>query len=124
MKNQQHTGPDGAHQMVSVDISTAKGNEAIRIGFTDQRLTAYGGLDVWSQFLRLFRDFRGFIHCAFRPYAVTCLCREPCRELCRTLTSVIHNDNVKISQHPRPLRASLDNVQGDWTCLDAGWSPR
>jgi hypothetical protein len=37
--------------MVSVDISTAKGKETIRIGFTDQRLTAYGGLALWSQFL-------------------------------------------------------------------------
>ena len=51
MKNLQHSGPDGAHQMVSVDISTRKGNERIRIGFTDQRLTAYGGMAVWSQFL-------------------------------------------------------------------------
>lgn len=52
MNNQQHTPPDGAHQMVSVDISTAKGNETIRIGFTDQQLTAYGGMVVWSQFLQ------------------------------------------------------------------------
>lgn len=51
MKNQHHKQPDGAHQMVSVDISTCKGNETIRIGFTDQRLTAYGGMAVWSQFL-------------------------------------------------------------------------
>lgn len=51
MKDLQHKRPDGAHQMVSVDISTAKGNETIRIGFTDQRLTAYGGMAVWSQFL-------------------------------------------------------------------------
>jgi hypothetical protein len=51
MKNHQHKGPDGAHQMVSVDISTAKGNERLRLGFTDQRLTAYGGMAVWSQFL-------------------------------------------------------------------------
>jgi hypothetical protein len=52
MKNQQHEEPNGAHQMVSVDISTAKGNQTLRIGFTDQRLTAYGGLAVWSQFLQ------------------------------------------------------------------------
>jgi hypothetical protein len=51
MKHLQHPVPDGAHQRVSVDISTAKGNETIRIGFTDQRLTAYGGMAVWSQFL-------------------------------------------------------------------------
>jgi len=58
MKNQQHPGPDGAHQMVSVDISTAKGNETIRLGFTDQRLTGYGGMAVWSQFLHK----KGFRH--------------------------------------------------------------
>jgi len=51
MNNHQHNSPDGAHQMVSVEISTAKGNETIRMGFTDQRLTAYGGLALWSQFL-------------------------------------------------------------------------
>jgi hypothetical protein len=51
MKNKQHKDPDGTHQMVSVDISTRNGNERIRLGFTDQRLTAYGGMAVWSQFL-------------------------------------------------------------------------
>jgi hypothetical protein len=51
MKNHQHKTSDGTHQTVTVDISTKKGNETIRIGFTDQKLTAYGGMAVWSQFL-------------------------------------------------------------------------
>lgn len=52
MKNQQHNETDGTHQEVSVEIGTAEGKETVRIGFTDQRLTAYGGMIVWSQFLR------------------------------------------------------------------------
>ncbi|MCE9614884.1 MAG: IS1380 family transposase [Lentisphaerae bacterium] len=52
MNNPQHSDSHGAHQSVSVEISTAKGNETIRLGFTDQRLTAYGGMAVWSQFLQ------------------------------------------------------------------------
>lgn len=51
MKNPQHTDPNGAHQMVNVEIDTAEGNKTIRLGFTDQRLTAHGGMIVWSQFL-------------------------------------------------------------------------
>lgn len=51
MKKPQHSDPHGAHQSVSVEISTAKGNETIRLGFTDQQLTAYGGMTVLSQFL-------------------------------------------------------------------------
>lgn len=51
-------GSDGTHQAVSVEISTSKGNKRIRLGFTDQRLTAHGGMTVWSQFLHKkgFRD--------------------------------------------------------------------
>jgi hypothetical protein len=52
MKNHQHKTSDGTHQTVTVDISTRKGNETVRIGFTDQKLTAYGGMAVWSQFLQ------------------------------------------------------------------------
>jgi len=39
------------HQTV-VEISTGSGPQSIRIGFTDQRLTAYGGMAVWSGFLQ------------------------------------------------------------------------
>ena len=45
---QPHTG--STHQTV-LKISTGVGEQSIRIGFTDQRLTAYGGLAVWSGFL-------------------------------------------------------------------------
>lgn len=38
------------HQTV-LEISTAQGPASIRIGFTDQRLTAYGGMAFWSSFL-------------------------------------------------------------------------
>lgn len=51
MKNHQTKHPIGAHQTVSVNITTATGTQSLRIGFTDQRLTAYGGLAVWSGFL-------------------------------------------------------------------------
>jgi hypothetical protein len=37
---------------VSVNISTAEGNKSLRLGFTDQRLTAYGWMIVWSQLLQ------------------------------------------------------------------------
>lgn len=45
---QPHTG--STHQTV-IELSTAKTTQSIRIGFTDQRLTAYGGLAFWSTFL-------------------------------------------------------------------------
>ena len=41
-----------AHQTVRLNIDTHLGPASIRIGFTDQRLTAHGGLCVWSQFLQ------------------------------------------------------------------------
>jgi len=34
-----------------IKINTAHSEQSIRIGFTDQRLTAYGGLACWSAFL-------------------------------------------------------------------------
>lgn len=45
---QPHTG--STHQTV-LKISTAGSTQSIRIGFTDQRLTAYGGMALWSGFL-------------------------------------------------------------------------
>ena len=42
---------NGAHQTVSLEISTATGRQSIRIGFTDQRLTRLGGMAFWSAFL-------------------------------------------------------------------------
>jgi DNA-directed RNA polymerase subunit N (RpoN/RPB10) len=46
---QPHTGD--THQTV-IDISAAGGPQSIRIGFTDQRLCAFGGMAVWSGFVR------------------------------------------------------------------------
>src|SRR5512146_973730 len=41
-----------AHQTVRLSIDTKDRSASIRIGFTDQRLTAHGGMIVWSHFLR------------------------------------------------------------------------
>jgi len=41
-----------ANQTVRVDIDGSNGLSSIRIGFTDQRLTAHGGMVVWSHFLQ------------------------------------------------------------------------
>lgn len=41
-----------ANQTVRLEIGTKAGRQSIRVSFTDQRLTAHGGLVVWSQFLR------------------------------------------------------------------------
>jgi DNA-directed RNA polymerase subunit N (RpoN/RPB10) len=42
---------------VRLKVDTTSGWQSIRISFTDQRLTAYGGLAVWSHFLHQ-KDFR------------------------------------------------------------------
>jgi hypothetical protein len=43
---------------VRLQIDTATGCPSIRIGFTDQRLTAHGGMVLWSHFLHQ----KGFRH--------------------------------------------------------------
>ena len=50
-----------AHQTVRLNIDTKDGASSIRISFTDQRLTAHGGMIVWSHFLhqRRFRQHLG-----------------------------------------------------------------
>lgn len=40
-----------AHQTVRLNLDTKDATSSIRISFTDQRLTAHGGLIVWSHFL-------------------------------------------------------------------------
>src|SRR5215831_7988386 len=40
-----------AHQTVRLNIDKKDGSSSIRISFTDQRLTAHGGMVVWSHFL-------------------------------------------------------------------------
>lgn len=52
MKRKQDSGPrQEANQTVRLAIDTKTGSPSIRISFTDQRLTAHGGLAVWSHFL-------------------------------------------------------------------------
>jgi len=50
MKKPSQPLKGNAHQTV-LEISGSNGPESIRIGFTDQRLSAYGGMAVWSGFL-------------------------------------------------------------------------
>ena len=40
-----------ANQTVRFELGTKDGVKSIRIGFTDQRLTAHGGLAVWTRFI-------------------------------------------------------------------------
>jgi hypothetical protein len=40
-----------ADQTVRLPIDTKDSTSSIRISFTDQRLTAHGGMIVWSHFL-------------------------------------------------------------------------
>lgn len=51
-KSQAHLPQPEAHQTVRLTIDTNCGSPSIRIGFTDQRLTAHGGFIVWSHFLQ------------------------------------------------------------------------
>jgi hypothetical protein len=53
-----------AHQMVRLNLDTKDGASSIRISFTDQRLTAHGGMIVWSHFLhqkRFRQQLRGVL---------------------------------------------------------------
>ena len=40
-----------ANQTVRLNLGTKDGVKSMRIGFTDQRLTAHGGLAVWTRFI-------------------------------------------------------------------------
>ena len=51
-KNNASTPPQEDDQTVRLNIDATDGSSSIRIGFTDQRLTAHGGLIVWSHFLQ------------------------------------------------------------------------
>ena len=57
MKKPTLKPPQEADQTVRLKVDTTSGWQSIRISFTDQRLTAYGGLAVWSHFLHQ-KDFR------------------------------------------------------------------
>jgi hypothetical protein len=53
--------PQEANQTVRLDVDTTAGPQSIRISFTDQRLTAHGGMVIWSHFLhqKRFREQLG-----------------------------------------------------------------
>src|SRR5436190_1876015 len=51
MKNSSSQPQPEAHQTVRLNIDTKDHTSSIRICFTDQRLTAHGGMIVWSHFL-------------------------------------------------------------------------
>lgn len=40
-----------ANQTARLDLGTKDGVKSMRISFTDQRLTAHGGLAVWTRFI-------------------------------------------------------------------------
>lgn len=56
-KNLAGPPPQEAHQTVRLDVDSKDRTSSIRISFTDQRLTAHGGVVVWSHFLHQ-RSFR------------------------------------------------------------------
>jgi hypothetical protein len=58
-----------AHQTVRLNLDTKDATSSIRIAFTDQRLTAHGGMIVWSHFLHQKR-FRHHLRQAL-PHAPT-----------------------------------------------------
>ena len=52
MQKQPARAPQSeAHQTVRLNLDTKDATASIRISFTDQRLTAHGGMIVWSHFL-------------------------------------------------------------------------
>lgn len=53
--NHRKTIQENAHQTVNLHINVQGQTQSLRIGFTDQRLTAYGGMAVWSGFLQKLR---------------------------------------------------------------------
>ena len=52
MKNSSSGPRQEANQTVRVEIATKSGDSSIRIAFTDQRLTAHGGMVIWSHHLK------------------------------------------------------------------------
>jgi hypothetical protein len=73
MKNSSSLPRPEAHQTVRLNIDTKATTSSIRISFTDQRLTAHGGLVVWSHFLhekRFRHQLREVLpHCPTSPNA-------------------------------------------------------
>jgi len=52
MKNSSSLPRPEANQTVRLEIDTKDGESSIRISFTDQRLTAHGGMAIWSHHLK------------------------------------------------------------------------
>ncbi|MDB6033009.1 MAG: transposase, family, partial [Verrucomicrobiales bacterium] len=52
MKNSSSSPRQEANQTVRLEIGTKDGSSSIRISFTDQRLTAHGGMVIWSHHLK------------------------------------------------------------------------
>jgi hypothetical protein len=52
MKNSRSEPQQEANQTVRLQIDTKDAESSIRISFTDQRLTAYGGMVIWSHHLK------------------------------------------------------------------------
>ena len=52
MKNSSSGPRQEANQTVRLEIGTKSGDSSIRIAFTDQRLTAHGGMVIWSHHLK------------------------------------------------------------------------
>jgi hypothetical protein len=72
-ENQAFVPQQEANQTVRLEIDTKEGPSSIRISFTDQRLTAHGGMVVWSHFLQQ-KQFRKQLrtvlpHCPTSPNA-------------------------------------------------------
>jgi hypothetical protein len=52
MKNSSSEPQQEANQTVRLEVDTKDRESSIRISFTDQRLTAYGGMAIWSHHLK------------------------------------------------------------------------
>lgn len=52
MKKSSSLPPQETNQTVRLEIGTKDGDSSIRISFTDQRLTAHGGMVIWSHHLK------------------------------------------------------------------------
>lgn len=61
MKKTTLRPPPEANQTVRLQIDTNDRSPSIRISFTDQRLTAHGGMIVWSHFLHQ-KQFRATLN--------------------------------------------------------------
>jgi len=66
-----------ANQTVRLDLGTKDGVKSMRIGFTDQRLTAHGGLAVWRRFITE-RGLRQQLRAVLPPAPTSPNAYDPC----------------------------------------------